>query len=231
LEIEMEMGVEQESGENKEIGEKGNKGIRQKEVGSNRPPSERSASPYSLIPLFPFSLFLLLGLAFAMGVLIGRGSAREAPVPAVAAMPGDAAVALTARQSAVGEALAVEEELVSPTDEEPQAVGSRMQADVGEASVCRFSGAARIKLGPAPAGTRVEAWVEGVRVAETQVVVEGEESLYTFTLDGRYAGKTVEFRFPEYPQFPPAGYAVCEPGQEQKLALEGRTLGGCGGGG
>ena len=227
----MEIGVEQEDGENKEIREKGNKGIRQG-VGRSRSPSERSASPYSLIPLFPFSLFLLLGLAFAIGVIISRGFAREVLVRAATATSDNAAVVLTAQQSAVEEASTVGEKFASLTAaEEPEAINRQRQPEAGAAPACRFAGIARIKLGPAPAGTRVAAWVEGIKVAETRVVVEGGRSTYTLTLDGRYAGKTVEFRFPEYPQFPPAGYAVCQPGQEQVLSLEGRTLGGCGGGG
>lgn len=104
------------------------------------------------------------------------------------------------------------------------------RADASEVVGCRFSGPARVHLAPAPPGALVEAWVDGEKVAETEVVSQGDESIYTFTLDGRYAGKTVVFRFPAYPQLSEAGQATCESGQRQTLTLSAESHQGCGGG-
>ncbi len=99
-----------------------------------------------------------------------------------------------------------------------------------DATVCRFSGPARVNLASAPPGTPVEAWVEGEKVAETVAVVQGERSVYTFRLDGRFAGKAVIFRYPGYPQLGEPGRATCEIGRKQLVTLEAEVRGGCGGG-
>lgn len=98
------------------------------------------------------------------------------------------------------------------------------------ATTCRFSGLARLHLGPAPPGTRVEARVDGEKVAETVVTGQGDKAVYTFILDRQYAGKRVVFRYPTYPHVSQAGQAICELGTEQVLVLEGAALRGCGGG-
>ncbi len=103
-------------------------------------------------------------------------------------------------------------------------------ADASEGAVCRFSGPARMQLAPTSPGTQVEAWVDGEKVAETEVVGQGEESLYSLILDRRYAGKTVVFRFSAYPHLGEAGRATCVLGQEQALTLSAESHRGCGGG-
>lgn len=109
-------------------------------------------------------------------------------------------------------------------------LAGRAWATRDDATVCQFSGPARVHLAPAPPSTRVEAWVDGEKVAETEVVSQGDESIYTFTLDRRYAGKTVVFRFPAYPQLGQAGRATCELDQRQTLTLYAQSHTGCGGG-
>lgn len=94
---------------------------------------------------------------------------------------------------------------------------------------CRFTGAARVRLAPAPSGTVVEAWVDDRRVAETTVRREGDEAAYVLQVPGRYRDRTVVFRFPAYPQLSRAGLAGCEAGREQVVNLDADAHQGCGG--
>ena len=110
----------------------------------------------------------------------------------------------------------------------PQTHESRSEDASG--GTCRFSGPARVHWAPAPVGTRVEAWVDGVKAAETVVVSQGDERVYTLALDRRYAGKTVAFRFPAYPQLSQPGEAICELNTSQSLTLDAQSHTGCGGG-
>lgn len=99
-----------------------------------------------------------------------------------------------------------------------------------EVAVCRFSGPARLRLAPLPAGTRVEAWVDWEKAAETVVTSQGGDTQFTFTLGERYAGKRVTFRYAGYPHAGVVGQAVCDLGTERVLALNDTIRGGCGGG-
>lgn len=99
-----------------------------------------------------------------------------------------------------------------------------------DVTVCRFSGPVRVNLAPAPPGTPVEAWVEGEKGADTVAVSQGERSVYTLKLDGRFAGKLIIFRYPGYPQLSEPGRATCEVGREQLVTLDAQAHGGCGGG-
>lgn len=100
---------------------------------------------------------------------------------------------------------------------------------VPEPAPCRFSGSARVRMAPAPAGTVVEAWVDEEKVAETTVRVEGAEARYALALPGRYRGRTVVFRFPDYPNLSRAGLGGCAPGREAAVDLDADAHQGCGG--
>lgn len=105
-------------------------------------------------------------------------------------------------------------------------------ADVGcsrPPAPCRFAGAARVRLAPAPPGTVVQAWVGRAMVAEGKVELQGGEARYQVAVDGRYDGQAVIFRFPGLPGLTEGGRAVCEAGRTAALDLSAEAHQGCGG--
>lgn len=114
----------------------------------------------------------------------------------------------------------------NPTQSITTVIGKSAQPVV-DPTRCHFSGRARLHLAPAPPGIGVEAWINGLKVAEGQTSQDGDKTVYTLALDSRYTGQTVIFRYAGYAEF--AGESVCEVGQVQTLDLEPMYFGGCGG--
>ena len=64
--------------------------------------------------------------------------------------------------------------------------------------VCLFFGQARVDGAPVPGGSRVSAWVEGVKVAETTTADDGSYKLVVTQPDGKnFSGSTVVFKLGE----------------------------------
>ena len=61
--------------------------------------------------------------------------------------------------------------------------------------LCLFHGQAWVDGAPVPGGTRVSAWVEGVKVAETTTADDGSYRLVVMQPDGKkFSGSTVVFK-------------------------------------